>query len=236
MRGGERYTYDVEIEMAVRRDRGASDLYEMDDSARRRHGYQEFSATDDMLPRSLAGELLRSILGPTRSDIRPLAFAIAVAEELLFNQGLAMDDVQITKQIYPMVARQFRKTDNAAAKCVERLSRLCWEAMVAQDLVAQYLGRAIQQSPTPRSLIVYLAVYSHTGSPFYTVIEEDPYFLFQLPESVQSSSSADSTSDEPHTPRETALSVCPCCGARVELQNIDSGSERPAAESDDGAS
>ena len=128
--------------------------------------------------------LLRSILGPTRSDIRPLAFAIAVAEELLFNQGLAMDDVQITKQIYPMVARQFRKTDNAAAKCVERLSRLCWEAMVAQDLVAQYLGRAIQQSPTPRSLIVYLAVYSHTGSPFYTVIEEDPYFLFQLPESV----------------------------------------------------
>ena len=95
--------------------------------------------------------LLRSILGPTRSDIRPLAFAIAVAEELLFNQGLAMDDVQITKQIYPMVARQFRKTDNAAAKCVERLSRLCWEAMVAQDLVAQYLGRAIQQSPTPRS-------------------------------------------------------------------------------------
>ena len=180
--------------------------------------------------------LLRSILGPTRSDIRPLAFAIAVAEELLFNQGLAMDDVQITKQIYPMVARQFRKTDNAAAKCVERLSRLCWEAMVAQDLVAQYLGRAIQQSPTPRSLIVYLAVYSHTGSPFYTVIEEDPYFLFQLPESVQSSSSADSTSDEPHTPRETALSVCPCCGATVELQNIDSGSERPAAESDDGAS
>lgn len=150
--------------------------------------------------------LLRSILGPTRSDIRPLAFAIAVAEELLFNQGLAMDDVQITKQIYPMVARQFRKTDNAAAKCVERLSRLCWEAMVAQDLVAQYLGRAIQQSPTPRSLIVYLAVYSHTGSPFYTVIEEDPYFLFQLPESVQSPSAADSTSDEPHTPRGMALS------------------------------
>ena len=58
LRGGERYTYDVEIEMAVRRDRGSSDLYEMDDSARRRHGYQEFSATDDMLPRSLAGELL----------------------------------------------------------------------------------------------------------------------------------------------------------------------------------
>ena len=114
--------------------------------------------------------LLRSILGPTRSDIRPLAFAIAVAEELLFNQGLAMDDVQITKQIYPMVARQFRKTDNAAAKCVERLSRLCWEAMVAQDLVAQYLGRAIQQSPTLRSP---LRPYKGPDNKNFWIIDEE---------------------------------------------------------------
>ena len=100
----------------------------------------ELHQSGNAVPQMTESErLLRSILGPTRSDIRPLAFAIAVAEELLFNQDLAMDDVQITKQIY------------AAAKCVERLSRLCWEAMVAQDLVAQYLGRAIQQSPTPRS-------------------------------------------------------------------------------------
>lgn len=59
LRGGERYTYDVEIEMAVHRDRGGdSDLYEMSDAARQRHGYKEFSVSDDMLPRSLAGELL----------------------------------------------------------------------------------------------------------------------------------------------------------------------------------
>ena len=59
LRGGERYTYDVEIEMAVRRDRGGDpDLYEMTDAARQRHGYKEFAVSDDMLPRSLAGELL----------------------------------------------------------------------------------------------------------------------------------------------------------------------------------
>ncbi len=59
LRGGERYTYDVEIEMAVHRDRGGdSDLYEMSDAARQRHGYKEISVSDDMLPRSLAGELL----------------------------------------------------------------------------------------------------------------------------------------------------------------------------------
>ena len=59
LRDGERYTYDVEIEMAVCRDRGGdSDLYEMTDAARQRHGYKEFSVSDDMLPRSLAGELL----------------------------------------------------------------------------------------------------------------------------------------------------------------------------------
>lgn len=55
---GDRYTYDVEIEMAVRRDNGGEpDLYAMDDTARQRHGYKEFSALDDMLPRSMAGEL-----------------------------------------------------------------------------------------------------------------------------------------------------------------------------------
>lgn len=59
LRDGERYTYDVEIEMAVCRDRGGdSDLYEMTDAARQRHGYKEFTVSDDMLPRSLAGELL----------------------------------------------------------------------------------------------------------------------------------------------------------------------------------
>lgn len=59
LRCGERYTYDVEIEMAVRRDRlGEPDLFEMTDSARSRHGYREFTASDNMLPRSLSGELL----------------------------------------------------------------------------------------------------------------------------------------------------------------------------------
>lgn len=59
LRGGERYTYDVEIEMAVRRDTaGESDLFEMSDEARSRHGYRELSFSDDMLPRNLSGELL----------------------------------------------------------------------------------------------------------------------------------------------------------------------------------
>ena len=58
LRDGVRYTYDVEIEMAVHRDHGDSDLYEMSDAARARHGYKEFTVSDDMLPRSLAGELL----------------------------------------------------------------------------------------------------------------------------------------------------------------------------------
>ena len=55
---GERYTYDVEIEMAIRRDGGSDELYRMSDLARQRHGYKEFLVSDNMLPRSLSGELL----------------------------------------------------------------------------------------------------------------------------------------------------------------------------------
>ena len=52
---GVRYTYDVEIEMAVHRDNPGSNqsFYEMTDTARSGHDYKEADITDDMLPRSM---------------------------------------------------------------------------------------------------------------------------------------------------------------------------------------
>ncbi len=68
--------------------------------------------------------LLRSIFGPIRSDIRPLALAMDIAGELLFTQRFSMDDIHVTKNIYPDVARLMRKRQDTISKCVERLSRL----------------------------------------------------------------------------------------------------------------
>lgn len=49
--------------------------------------------------------LVRSILGPIRSDIRPLVYAIEIASDLLFVQKVSWDDIRVTKDIYPSVAK-----------------------------------------------------------------------------------------------------------------------------------
>lgn len=49
--GGERYTFDVEIEMAQHRDGFTDDMYRMTDRARRHWNYVEYNPIDNMLPR-----------------------------------------------------------------------------------------------------------------------------------------------------------------------------------------
>lgn len=85
--------------------------------------------------------VLRSIFGSCRSDIRPLAYAVDIAIELMFVQGIPMDDILVTNDIYPDVAKRIRKKSGAhpsaksASRRIERLANKCWDAMVSRDLV-----------------------------------------------------------------------------------------------------
>ena len=125
--------------------------------------------------------LLHTIFGSVRSDIRPLAFAIDTAGGLLFSQHLSMDDIRVTKDIYAEVAKQFRCKLDTASRRIERLALNCWDALKEQELVSFYFGRDIKYFPTAGSLIIYLAFYSHWNTPYFTVMEHNPHFLFQPP-------------------------------------------------------
>ncbi len=59
LRDGKRYTYDVELEMAVHRDNPGTNqtFYEMSDSFRKAHDYREFPAVDNTLPMTMASAL-----------------------------------------------------------------------------------------------------------------------------------------------------------------------------------
>ena len=127
--------------------------------------------------------LLRTIPGPVRPSIRPLALAVDIAGDLLFSQHISMDDIQ-AKSIYQDVALRLPCTLGAASRRVERLSHLCWDALESQHLVSFYLGRGVIRPPEPRSLIIYLAVYARLELPFSTVIEQNPHFLFQSPQDM----------------------------------------------------
>ena len=48
--------------------------------------------------------VIRSILGAAKPDIRPLVHAIDITINLLFTQGIPMDDIHVTDAGYPTVA------------------------------------------------------------------------------------------------------------------------------------
>ena len=123
-------------------------------------------------------QLIRSILGPIRSDIRPLSYAVEIAEELLFEQKIPMDDIRVTERIYPAVAGQIARSTGTVARRVERLANLCWDALVERELVEQYIGEPIKKIRAPRDMIFYLANFIHFGKPFYAVIAAQPAMLF----------------------------------------------------------
>lgn len=121
--------------------------------------------------------LLRAILGPVRSDLRPLAFAVEITDDILFSQHISMNDFLVTKQVYPEVAKLTHSTPNSTSRRIERLAHLCWDSLRQQDLVAYYLGRVPSYPPDPCTLIVFLAVYSHLNIPFFDAIEQYPFLL-----------------------------------------------------------
>lgn len=121
--------------------------------------------------------LIRSILGPGREDVRPLAYAVEITSTLLFVQKIPMDDIFLTKQVYPAVAAQLDKKVGAVSKSVERLANRCWD-YGDPDLLEQIIGRRLRTLRSPGEMLFYLAYYCHLGQPFYIAIENTPTLLF----------------------------------------------------------
>ena len=121
----------------------------------------------------------------TRSNIRPLSTAMDVVGKLLFECGYSMNDILVTKDVYPETAKRMGKKTGAVSKSIERLSRICWDAMVEQDLVTLFVGRSQKYAPSPRDLLVYLAVYARIGRSFFELAEEYPELLFHSPSGIE---------------------------------------------------
>ena len=52
--------------------------------------------------------VIRSILGTADVDIRPLAYAVDAAVELMFRQGIPEDDIAVIKELYAKAAERPR--------------------------------------------------------------------------------------------------------------------------------
>ena len=96
--------------------------------------------------------IIRTILGPIRRDTRPLACSVDCLSELLFVQKIPMDEIMVTKDIYPEVAKQLNKNPRTISRSVERLVLCCWEEG-NRAYLAKIIGRNLTTLREPREML-----------------------------------------------------------------------------------
>ena len=119
--------------------------------------------------------IIRYLLGPDRSDIRPITVSIDLVDELLYVRQVAQHDIHVTTDIYPEVARILGKpNEKGVAKAVERLALKCWDALEDdEDLMELVMGKRMRQRPSPRAILFYLAFFVYHKEGYYKAERED---------------------------------------------------------------
>ena len=121
--------------------------------------------------------VIHEIFGPGKRGIQVLARAVSEAGRMLFDERVAMDDILVTKDIYPEVARYMGKDSRSVARQIERLSNQCWDSMDGKQK-RRYIGKELKDIRAPKDMIFYLAFYVRFQQGFYKVLEKNPGLLF----------------------------------------------------------
>ena len=92
--------------------------------------------------------VIRSILGPVRSEIRTFACAVGITVHLLFDERMSQDDIRVTKHVYPEVAKRTGKSYASVSRKLERMGNLCWDNL-GEEGRRTYIGRQLRVSARP---------------------------------------------------------------------------------------
>ncbi|MFQ9409804.1 MAG: sporulation initiation factor Spo0A C-terminal domain-containing protein [Evtepia gabavorous] len=123
--------------------------------------------------------IIRTILGPIRRDTRPLACSVDCLSELLFVQKIPMDEIMVTKDIYPEVAKQLNKNPRTISRSVERLVLCCWEEG-NRAYLAKIIGRNLTTLREPREML-FISPSILTGmSRFSPLSRRSPPCCFEI--------------------------------------------------------
>lgn len=111
-------------------------------------------------------KLVRSVLGASRIKVRPMVLAIETMEYLLFEEGMHRDDIRVTKDIYPAVAKRLDKSVAAVSRSIARTVSQCWCCGDAKQM-AQIVGRELTDIYLVGDILFYFAYYRHHMKPYY---------------------------------------------------------------------
>ncbi|MCD8068355.1 MAG: hypothetical protein LUE87_05625 [Lachnospiraceae bacterium] len=73
--------------------------------------------------------LVRQIIGPCRNEIAGFICAVREMGRLLFEEGRALGEILVTRDIYPAAARMTQKNIHTATRQIERVGNLCWDSL-----------------------------------------------------------------------------------------------------------
>lgn len=121
--------------------------------------------------------LVRSVLGPCRRGIRPFVFAVELVIEHSFAIDYPIEDLQVTKVIYPEVARLLKMKRESVGRQIERIANDCWDRGDRARL-NEILGTELPFCPPPREMLFYFAAYAYYGLPFHEVMKQQLAAIF----------------------------------------------------------
>ena len=115
---------------------------------------------------------IRRILGPMQSDIRPFVCAVEQIRKLMFEDGMNLSDIVLSRDVYPAVAVMLNKSDAAISRQALRIANMCWALFDKNDVLKeQYIGKNISDINAPRDMFFYFAYYLQYDQPFYKILE-----------------------------------------------------------------
>lgn len=117
---------------------------------------------------------LRQILGPVRSDIRPLVMAVEHTAALLYDEQRRESDIRVSRDIYAYVAQQLNKKERTVAKAVQRLTSVLWDAF-DQEMILRIIGKKLTYPPEPRAMLFYLAFYLYHEEAYHSADNRNPF-------------------------------------------------------------
>ena len=115
--------------------------------------------------------IIRENINLFTQDPRPLINSVDEVGRLMFEKGVSIYNIFITKDIYPNVASSLNKTLAAVNKSVERLIKTWWNAAAEKGDIAKYIGKSDAERPLPNYFIYYMAVYTYLGIPYWEAVE-----------------------------------------------------------------
>lgn len=112
-----------------------------------------------------------------RRDDRIFAYAVSLGRKQMFQEGTLMEEILVTKSIYPEAGRQYGKSPKAAARQIERIGNLLWDRMTPEER-EEYLGET-ERHLAPKEMVLHLGYYCEYGKSYYAVEEEWYKELFE---------------------------------------------------------